>query len=271
MYALYYIIFALLPYAVVVVFIAGIIYRCLNWFNAKGLTGLCNVNLGLYEHDFFSTSADVLKRVFLFYTLPGKDKDNALFAGSFMFHWGIWIVLFGHLGIILPENMLSKYFGITPAVHHTLALYLGGAGGLMALAGLLILIYRRFAGSSAELRIVNSYNIKIPVNRFSYIDDFFADFLLLAIIMLGLLQTLGISPFYPSYIQSVSLWMYSLLTFHPQISYIISEPILQAHAVLAMILVAYFPWGKLIHPFSYLFMPTISRPSLKVEYGGEKR
>jgi nitrate reductase gamma subunit len=271
MYALYYIIFALLPYPVVIVFLIGIIYRCLSWVNAKGLTGLYNVNLGLYEHGFFSTSADVLKRVFLFYTLPGKDKDNALFAGSFMFHWGIWIVLFGHLGIILPENVLSEYFGITPAVHHALALYLGGAGGLMSLAGLLILIYRRIAGSSAELVIINSYKIKIPVDRFSFIDDFFADFLLLAIIVLGLSQTLGISPFYPSYIQSVSLWMYSLLTFHPQISYIISEPILQVHAILAMILVAYFPWGKLIHPFSYLFMPTISRPSLKVEYGGEER
>ena len=271
MYAIYYVLFGLLPYVVAITFVIGVAYRCLNWVSTKGLTGLYNVNLGLYEHGFISTSKDVLKRIFLFYTLPGKDKDNALFAGSFMFHWGIWIVLLGHLGIIIPENVLSEYFGITPEVHHALALYIGGAGGLMALAGLLILMYRRFVGSSAKLEIVNSYKINIPVNKFSYIDDFFADFLLLAIIILGLMQTLGITPFYPSYIQSVSMWMYSLITFHPEISYIVSKPILQAHALLAMILIAYFPWGKLIHPFSYLFMPTISKPSIKIEYGGEER
>lgn len=264
MWALY-LLFGVLPYIAFLVFVAGIVYRIYCWTRPAGLTGMYSVNVGLYESGWGSVIKDVLKRIFLFYTLSDREKDRPLFYGSLMFHWGIWIALIGHLGIVVPEPVLSRYFGITPQLHHAMALYVGGAGGIMALSGLLILTVRRMVGASSQVRVLNTYTVKIPIRDFSFIDDYFADAVLLSIIALGLSQTLGITPFHPSYIGAVASWAQSLILLHPNVRVIQGMTLLQAHALLAMIFIAYFPWGKMIHPFSYLFMPTISRPGIKVK------
>ncbi len=143
---MYYLIMTLLfgyaPYIAAGLFVFGIAYRMYLWNSAASLTGMYSVNAGVNEDSWSSTTKDVLKRIFTFYTMQGKDKDPELFYGSFLFHWGIWIALFGHLGVFIPETYLQEWFGITPYYHHLLALYVGGTGGLMALAGIIILIIR---------------------------------------------------------------------------------------------------------------------------------
>ena len=234
---------------------------------APSLTGMYSVNAGVNEDSWSSTTKDVLKRIFTFYTMQGKDKDPELFYGSFLFHWGIWIALFGHLGVFIPETYLQEWFGITPYYHHLLALYVGGTGGLMALAGIIILIIRRMSSIKVKLKLVNEYVINLNVRKFSFLDDYFADSLLILIIATGLAQTLGITSHNPAYIGAISSWIWSILTLHPSISEITGYTLFQAHFILVMVFLIYFPWSKMMHPFSYLFMPTISRPAVAV--GGE--
>ncbi len=257
------ILFGYVPYAVLLIFIAGIIFRLIRWLTPKQLTGLYNVNATVNDDNYGKITVEILKRIFLFYTLPGTD--NTLFIGSLLFHWGIWLVLIGHLGVVIPGPLLEKWFGISPTLHHIIALYIGGTAGILALIGLLILIARRITGRTVTLRFINEYRVRLPMSMFSFLDDYFALAILLAIVIVGLTQTLGITPYNPYYIDEISRWMWSLITLHPNVSYIASDTILQIHALLAMIFIAYFPWGKMMHPFSFIYIsPTIARPSIKI-------
>ncbi len=262
-------VFGYLPYIVVLIFIIGVLYRIATWVSARELTGLFNVNVCWYKTSTPFTVGEVLKRIFLFYTLPGTGKDNALFIGSFIFHWSIWIALIGHMGIMIPPEYLKQWFGITTELHHLIAMYVGGTAGTLSVIGILILLARRIAGRTVTLRLVNEYKIPVPLRRLSLLDDWFALLIILAIQILGLVQTLGITPANPYYVEEISKWMWSLITFRPDVTPILDKPVLMAHAILAMIFIAYIPFGKMIHPFSFLFMPTIARSAIKVKVPAE--
>lgn len=259
-----FVLFGALPYLVLAVFLAGIIYRVLHWVRARSLTGLYNVNVGFYEDSAASVTKDVLKRVLLFYTLGEKERDRELYVGSMLFHWGIWVALLGHLGVFLPQAYLSA-IGITPQVHPFLSLYVGGTGGVAALAGLLLLADRRLRGTWSSVRLVNTYSVRVPLRKFSFLDDYFAIVLLLAVIASGLFQTLFVSRSNPGYLANVSSWLWSLATLHPDVSFISSSAAFEVHMLIVMVFLAYFPWGKMLHLFSVLFMPTTSRPAARVE------
>jgi nitrate reductase gamma subunit len=62
--------------------------------------------------------------------------------GSNLFHAGILIVFFGHLfGFLVPDAIASRL--VTPSQHLLLSMIIGGIAGVVALAGLTILIHRR--------------------------------------------------------------------------------------------------------------------------------
>jgi nitrate reductase gamma subunit len=62
--------------------------------------------------------------------------------GSNLFHAGILIVFFGHLfGFLVPDAIASRL--VTPSQHLLLSMIIGGTAGIVALAGLTILIHRR--------------------------------------------------------------------------------------------------------------------------------
>src|SRR5665213_3070189 len=69
-------------------------------------------------------------------------RKRELRWGSNLFHFGILVVFFGHLfGFLIPES-ISGHF-MTPAQHLWLSMVGGGIAGVVALAGLTILIHRR--------------------------------------------------------------------------------------------------------------------------------
>lgn len=257
------ILFGYAPYLATGLFLLGITYRLFSWANATLLTGMYSVNAGVNENSWPATTKEVIKRMLMFYTLQVREKDPELFFGSFLFHWGIWIALFGHLGVFIPETYLQYWFGLTPYYHHILALYVGGAGGLMALAGIIILLIRRLGSKQIKLKLVNEFLINLKIRKFSFLDDYFADSLLILIIVSGLAQTLGITSHSTTYIGTISGWVWSLFIFHPNVLPIAGYSLFQIHFLLVMVFLVYFPWSKMMHPFSYLLMPTISRPSIK--------
>jgi nitrate reductase gamma subunit len=184
---------------------------------------------------------DLVKRVFGFYTLPKAEKDRTLLVGSMMFHYGIWVVLLSHLGLIVP-------LPITAQAHDTIGLYVGGAAGLLTLAGLLVLVARRVGISR--------------MRQISFLEDYFLLGLLLAIIALGLLQTLVLRP---DYLNTVSPWLVSILTMNPNLNPIAGVGLATTlHITLAFVFIAYVPYGRMAHVVTSLFNPTITGPSFPV-------
>ncbi len=261
------IVFGYVPYAVVLTFIAGIIFRLVRWLMPRQLTGLYNVNATVNDYSYPRITVEILKRIFLFYTLPGTD--NTLFVGSLLFHWGIWIALVGHLGVVLPPQVLES-MGVTPSLHVLLAMVVGGLGGTMALVGMLILLARRLSTRTIK---VGSFTVKLPIRSYSFLDDYFADVVLLLIIIFGLIQTLYLEFTTPGFFENtVAPWIGYLVSFNitRAVTYLLNAPsITLIHIILAMVFIAYFPWSKMMHLFSFIYIsPTIARPSIRIRVPG---
>ncbi len=70
-------------------------------------------------------------------------ESKLLNIASPVFHYGILFVLVGHLvGLFVPESWTDTV-GMSEHGYHLLSLYGGTAAGVLAVAGILILIYRR--------------------------------------------------------------------------------------------------------------------------------
>jgi nitrate reductase gamma subunit len=234
-------VFLVLPYAAIVAFVGGVVYRLRLWLAPRGRTGLRSVALVPNAFHTSDVAKDLTKRSLGFSTLPKMEKDRTLIVGTMMFHYGIIVVLVSHLGLIVP-------LPITAQVHDLLGLYIGGAAGLVALAGLVVLVARR---------------VGVPrMRQVSFLEDFFAGSLLLALIVFGLVQTLVVKP---DYLDTVSPWLVSILTLHPNLAPIANVGLFTIlHISLALVFIAYLPWGRMAHMFVYLVNPTIAGPSFPV-------
>jgi len=234
-------VFLVLPYAAIAAFVGGAVYRLYGWLAPRGRTGLRSVAVVPNTFDSSDVVKDVSKRVFLFYTLSKTEKDRFLVVGTKMFHYGIVVVLIAHFGLIVP-------LPITAQVHDTIGLYVGGAAGLVTLAGLLVLIGRRVAVS--RMRQISAF------------EDYFVASLLLAIIVFGLLQTLVVKP---DYLDTVSPWLVSILTLQPNLAPIANVGLFTIlHITLALVFIAYLPYGRMAHMVAYLFNPTVTGASFPV-------
>jgi nitrate reductase gamma subunit len=237
--------YGVFPYIALFMFVGGTLYRFWGWLFAGGLTGLYSVAVRGYSWGFGNRLGEVLKRIFLLYTLTMSDR--LLLVGSFLFHWGIWIALLGHLSMIVPPEQ----FGMSEDLHKAVALYVGGAAGVVSLAGLILLLIRRAARSD--------------VRRLSFLDDWFALLLLFVLTALGNYQTLVL---HPPYIETVAPWVQSVLMGSPRLDLVAHwDAATKIHVFLALLFIAYVPFGKLIHPFSFLVMPTLwKRPTTLYGY-----
>jgi nitrate reductase gamma subunit len=105
--------YAVLPYAAIVLFVAGHIWR--------------------YRHDQFGWTTRSTQLL----------EGRWLAWGSNLFHWGALAAIGGHiLGILIPEWM-TEAVGISEPVYHFVSASLGTAAGVVCLAGFLILAVRR--------------------------------------------------------------------------------------------------------------------------------
>jgi nitrate reductase gamma subunit len=88
-------------------------------------------------------------------------RRRQLRLGSNLFHFGILVVFFGHLfGFLMPESIADRL--MTPAQHLWLSMIGGGVAGLVALAGLTILIHRRVAEPRIDA-ITRKWDIAIAI------------------------------------------------------------------------------------------------------------
>lgn len=177
-------------------------------------------------------------------------ESRLLRLGSPLFHFGILLVILGHVGGILIPKSLTSDVGISEAAYHAVAVTLGAFSGVMTLAGIAILIYRRRTTG--------------PVFSATTRNDKGMYVLLVAALVTGLVTTvLGNVTGHPhDYRLTVAPYFRSVFYLRPQVDLIAAAPIgFQIHAMLAWLLFAAWPFTRLVHVFSaplgYLTRPYI--------------
>ena len=170
--------------------------------------------------------------------------------GSPLFHFGILLVLLGHLGGLLVPESWTNAVGVSENAYHLVAVFVGTVAGLCTLIGLAILITRR--------RLVG------PVITATTRNDKAMYVVLAGVIVLGLVATVRANALGPGYDyrETVSPWFRSLFTLNPDPAVMAGVPIgFQAHVLVAFALFAFWPFTRLVHAFSapigYLTRPYI--------------
>jgi len=241
--------YGILAWIALLILVIGVLTRVVQWVKPGNITSLASVSVISYNWPLLKRAGEVIKRILTFYTLRYSDK--ALFVGAFLFHWGIFLTLFlGHTALFFTPEQLQT-MGLPPEARHQVAFYLGIIFSILALAGLIILWWRRLA--------------RREVRTISYLDDWFALTLVTLIVVIGLINTVVIKPHYD---ETVTPWLLNLLRgdVASAVAHLAEEHVMvKLHILLAEILMIYVPLGKLIHPFATFFEPTITMPPYKVK------
>lgn len=169
-------------------------------------------------------------------------EKRSLFWGSVPWHYGVIPILIIHIGgFTIP--------GVMAALHGNLTLlYLSELAGkvftFLALAGVIILVFRRLA--HAGMRLATT-----PM-----------DWLVLVLLLNQIALGFWTSVFYRWgaiwFLYTVTPWVSSLARFQPQIDTVTMLPLIpKLHFLNATLLIAIFPFSRLVHmvtfPITYLW------------------
>ncbi|MFJ2952570.1 respiratory nitrate reductase subunit gamma [Streptomyces sp. NPDC087226] len=177
-------------------------------------------------------------------------ERRLLRIGSPLFHFGILVVLLGHIGGLVIPKSWTEAAGISEHMYHIGAVVLGTIAGVATLGGLAILIYRRRTVGpvfSATTRNDKAMYVSLTVT-----------------IGLGLSATVAanlVGGGY-DYRETISPWFRSIFYFQPDPDLMAGAPVLfQLHAISALLLFAAWPFTRLVHmltaPLGYLTRPYI--------------
>jgi nitrate reductase gamma subunit len=171
-------------------------------------------------------------------------ERKKLYWGSVPFHYGISLVLLGHLAALLLPKPLQTWNSVPIRLY---ALELTGlALGLWALVGLCILFWRRL--SERRLHAVTTS----------------MDLVILVLLLLSAVTGVLIATLYRfgSYWFTVIFvpYLVSVLTLQPSVSLVAPLPwIIKLHVINFFVLLAVFPFSRLVHilayPLGYLIRP----------------
>jgi nitrate reductase gamma subunit len=171
-------------------------------------------------------------------------ERNKLYWGSISFHYGLVIILLGHLfALLLPQGQLL--WNAVPIRLYLLELT-GLALGIWALVGICILFYRRV--HDKRVRAVTT-----PM-----------DIIVLILVIVSVLTGVLVATFYrfgSSWFASIfSPYILSLFTFQPRVDLVAPLPwLVKLHVINLYVMLAVFPFSRLIHiltyPFAYLVRP----------------
>jgi nitrate reductase gamma subunit len=180
--------------------------------------------------------------------------------GSPLFHFGVLVVLVGHIGGLLIPKTWTERVGISETAYHAMAVGLGTVAGFCTLIGMAILIARR--------RLVG------PVFTATTRNDKAMYAVLAAVIVLGLWATVraNVAGGGYDYRETVSPWLRSLFLFRPDPAVMAEVPLgFQLHVLAAFGLFAFWPFTRLVHAFSapvgYLTRPYVVYRSRDVRRG----
>lgn len=165
--------------------------------------------------------------------------------GNYLFHIGIILLFFGHFFGLLTPSSVYHALGLSTSAKQIMAMVLGGFFGLVCLAGILILVYRR--------------TVDPRVRRTGSKMDMFILYLLFAQLLTGLF-TITVSMHHTdgAVMLQITAWAQSLVTFQPDAAdTILNIPWpYKIHMFLGMIMFLIFPFTRLVHiwsvPYGYI-------------------
>jgi nitrate reductase gamma subunit len=178
-----------------------------------------------------------LTNQFSFTSLSSQFLESDIqFWGSTLWHYGILPTLLIHMaGFTIPKVMAALHG--TPETLY-LSELAGKVFGLMALVGVGVLLIRRLA--SSKIRIVTTSMDWVILG------------LLFFQVFLGMWIAFGYRWGATWFIHTVTPWVVSLATFQPAPQYIASLPLIpKLHFLNATLLIAIFPFGRLVHMVSF--------------------
>ncbi len=252
----------IIPYAAIAIFVIGLVYRVIKWAKAPvpfHIPTVCGQQKSLpwIKSDNIespTSTAGLIARialeVLLFRSLfrnekvQLEDKKRATFKGNrflwlggLVFHWSLFIIIFRHSRlfiqpvpdfIVFVRDIDGILQGLIPAIYIT---------DMTVLIALTYLFIRR---------------VVYPQMRYiSLPSDYFALFLLLGVVTLGIL----VKWIYKVDIEGVKALAMGMVTFSPVVPQGIGLAF-YLHIFLASVLVAYFPFSKLMHAPGIFLSPT---------------
>jgi len=178
-------------------------------------------------------------------------ESRLLRIGSPMFHFGLLVVLGGHLmGLLIPKAWTDLV--VSQETYHLVALSAGTIAGVATLLGIGLLIYRRRTTGPVFLATTNNDKLMYVV--------------LVAAIVFGMIATLtgGHTPTGAehNYRETVSVWFRSLIILQPDVAAMTAATWqFKVHILVGLGLFALVPFSRLVHAFTapvhYLFRPYI--------------
>jgi nitrate reductase gamma subunit len=204
-----------LPPVTFVVFVAAMLSRLSAWRK------LPKPGMTLFPTSPKGTTAGVLKETLLFPSLFRSDRF--LWATSWLFHAMLALIVIGHLRVVTDFPWLWSALHIDA---NAMSAMVGGAAGVMILAMLVLLIGRRVATPR--------------VREISAPGDYFAVFLLLAIVLTG-----NAMRFFGHFdLSETRQYFLSLLMLRPEVP---ANGWFLAHFFLVQTLLIYMPFSKILH------------------------
>ena len=250
------------PYAALVTFVGGFIYRVLKWGSSPvpfHIPTVCGQQKSLpwieaSNIDSPHTTGGVIKRlaleIFLFRSLFWNERvefkrayqllykrNLYLWLGGLVFHWSLLVILFRHLRFFaepVPSLVLSALFmdgilqNLFPVIYMT---------DIFILIALIYLFLRRVTN--------------LQIRYLSLPSDYFALLLLFGAVFSGILMRL----FFRVDLVKVKGLMVKLFAFQPAVPEGIGL-LFYIHLFLVSVLIAYFPFSKLMHLAGVLLSPT---------------
>lgn len=169
-------------------------------------------------------------------------ENRMLFFGSVPWHYGVIIILLGHITALLFPRVWGAFTA------NQIRLYvleiIGLALALMATVGLILLFYRRIVNVRAHA--VTSQ----------------MDWVLLLVLLLQVGLGFWVAYYYrwgsDWYLHTAVPWLVSLATFQPDVTYVTALPFwVKFHFVNGFTIILLLPFTRLVHflayPFSYLW------------------
>lgn len=191
-------------------------------------------SIARYERDPFtwkSSSSQLLRR-------------RQLVIGSILFHVGVLVIFFGHLVGLLTPIWVFDALGVGHGAKQTLAVVAGGAAGVAALIGGLMLFHRRW--TDPRIKATSSF------------WDNAILLMLIAQLVLGL-ATVFVSLGHLDGHEMVKFmsWAQGIFIFDGAAAGYIAGVhwLFKAHIVLGLLIIAVFPFTRLVHILSGFAAP----------------
>ena len=213
-------VYVVMPYVAIIVFVVGLIWRIRTWWARPR----AKVVIFPAAKSNLVSAARVVRDVIFF----GKtfNMSKSLWIMTVLFHLGLLLVVLGHVRTITEIGFVWSWLNLDAQGIDNVAFSMGMTAGGLILAGVVLLLVRRF---TPMMRVLSIF------------QDYFVLATLFVIIFLGI----AMRSWMPLHVEEIQHYAQGVIFFRPAVE--LSNPLFLWHFFLAQVLLMYLPFSKLIH------------------------